>query len=239
MTEAADAVPAGDRPDDHFRLSELVAIELGETARTKPIDLARAREILRAIERRVLAGETTFRRLAAAVQIEVAIGEAESEADHADPSGQCDPLFRLRTSRWAMGKDDLAELAPARDPQLRIIAFDFDVAEFMGVQTVDEFPFDLSPRRSFIVAFGGSQGTRRNPLLVDRLTARILTLSDGTRTAGQIVSELTKETGNSIRESLDWIENLFVQGLISLHDRQGQDDPVPEGARQGIPHSVS
>jgi hypothetical protein len=73
----------------------------------------------------------------------------------------------------------------------------------------------MSPGPSHIVVFG--KATMREPLLVDRFTARILELSDGTRTGDEIVRQLDRQFGRS--EPLDhlaWIENLFLSGLVEL-----------------------
>src|SRR6266446_427497 len=57
------------------------------------------------------------------------------------------------------------------------------------------------------------------PLAVDRATARILTLSDGTRSASEIIGELNRERDLS-RDGIGfkWIEYLFAHGLMSLRD---------------------
>src|SRR6266700_1204190 len=89
-----------------------------------------------------------------------------------------------------MNEDSLPDLVTVRDPQLRIVEFDFDVAEFLGAETIEAFPAVATPRRSHIAAFGQSDGGRRDPLLIDELTARILCLSDGTRTTSEIAEKL-------------------------------------------------
>ena len=77
----------------------------------------------------------------------------------------------------------------------------------------------MAQRASHIVAFAASGQGERNPLLVDGLTARALELSDGTRTVGELATELDGEGGaDSHSDTLKWIENLFVLGLIRLHD---------------------
>jgi len=116
---------------------------------------------------------------------------------------------------------DLAGLVCTRDPRLRVLAFDFDVAELMSVRNADDLAAPPAARRSHIVAFGHSDGGRRDPLAVDGATARILELSDGTRTASEIVGELHRE-GNLLGDGngLKWIEYLFAHGLISLRDRR-------------------
>jgi hypothetical protein len=73
------------------------------------------------------------------------------------------------------------------------------------------------------VAFGRSGGLARDPLLVDEVTAQILRLSDGTRTASDIVRRLNGEAGASAADNLAWIEGLFVRGLISLTDERAAD----------------
>jgi hypothetical protein len=46
-------------------------------------------------------------------------------------------------------------------------------------------------------------------------------LSNGIRTAADIVKKLEHKAGVSIEAvNLEWIENLFVSGLISLHKRR-------------------
>ena len=89
----------------------------------------------------------------------------------------------------------------------------------MTATTAAEFPASPTPRRSYIIAFARSSGERRSPLLVDRVTARILELSDGTRTAAKIIRHLHQESGKSaMDDDLNWIENLFVNGFIHLRD---------------------
>ncbi len=217
-----------------FVLTELARLELGKAQRNgarcgpEPIDLAQARKVLAALERAVRADRTELAGLAAAVEVEIAVAEAEDAGEPPDEP-MCDPVFRLRTRRWAIDEGDLTVLVPVRDPHTRILAFEFDAAEFIGARTVGELPAAPSPRPSFIVAFRRLDGTPRDPLLVDGLTARILMLSDGTRTAAEIAAELNASAGILVVEShLDWIENLFVQGLISLQER-----PDPEAGSAG------
>jgi glycosyltransferase involved in cell wall biosynthesis len=213
-----------------FPLSQLAQIAIGETGQirgpsatvplTRTIDLARVREVLAAVERAIDNGQINLKPFASAVQIEIAIATAVSEAaaTGADPS---DPLFRLHMGRWAMEDGDLAGLVPERDRQLRILEFDHDVSKFLGVQTVAEFPTALTLGRSYVVAFGRSGGALRNPILVDGLTAQILELSNGTRTISEIVGELDQEMdGSAGVNNLKWIESLFVHGLISLRNKR-------------------
>jgi hypothetical protein len=53
-------------------------------------------------------------------------------------------------------------------------------------------------------------------LVVDGRTARILELSDGTRTAAEILGQLDDEHAGPRENELGWIEYLFLHGLISL-----------------------
>jgi hypothetical protein len=164
-------------------------------------------------------GATRLERLVPAIEIEIAIAAAENEAAASNPADACDLLFRLRMRRWAMAEGDLAGLVPVRDPRLRVLEFDYDVTDFMKVRTVADFPASATRRRSHIVAFAGSDGGRQNPLVVDGMTAQILKLSDGTRTALEIARELDRQGGRSTgANNLEWIEGLLVHGLISLRD---------------------
>jgi hypothetical protein len=158
----------------------------------------------------------------AAVRIELALAGAEDGPGEGHPTEIHDPLFRLKSRqprRWA--ESDFARLVPVRDSKLRIIEFDFDVSDFLGTQTMADFPADVSPVPSYMIAFRRLHGQRREPLVVDPITARILMLSNGIRTAADIVKKLEHKAGVSIEAvNLEWIENLFVSGLISLHKRR-------------------
>ena len=217
--------------DDRFSLTQLAAAAVADSARSGVVghaagpglvnDLARAREVLAAVEQRIGRGELGLKRFVPAIEIEIAIAAAEHEEAPSIPAGGCDPLFRLHMARWAMAADDLGELVPLCDPQLRVLEFDYDVSDFMRVRAVADLPTSPTPRRSYIVAFACSDGERRNPLVVDGVTAQILKLSDGTRTALEVIGDVEHRAGRAAeRVKLEWMENLFVHGLISLHDRR-------------------
>src|SRR5262249_48964041 len=210
--------------EGRFRLCQLAATVLGLRDRdTRTIrqarvpDLLWARELLAAIEVRIANGNQDLVGLLPAVQAEIAVAAAECDANEASADEQSDPLFRLRIERWAVTQGDLADLVCVRDPSVRTLAFDFDVVELMAVRSTDDLMTPPTLRRSHIVAFGCSGVGRRDPLVVDGATARILELSDGTRSASDIVAELNREghlTGDGI--GLKWVENLFACGLILL-----------------------
>jgi hypothetical protein len=118
-----------------------------------------------------------------------------------------------------MPEDGLAALAPVRDPRLRILKFDYDVTDFLRARTVAELPTMTRPGPSYIVAPPTTASRRREPRAVDGLTAHILMLSDGKRSAAEIAKELDRQSNSSVEpENLKWIEHLFVCGLISLCD---------------------
>jgi hypothetical protein len=164
---------------------------------------------------------------AAAAAIKVAIAAAEKEADKSGSAKDCDALFRLRMGRWAMADSDLAGLVPLRDRRLRVIEIDQDVSEITGARTVPELPASPTPGRSHVVVFGRSGDARRSPLFVNAVTARILELSDGTRTASDILRELDREPGLSTGRDLTWIERIFIEGLVSL-----QAEPAAQAGRR-------
>jgi hypothetical protein len=219
-----DAAPQlGNEP---FFLTRLAEGAIEATARSRglgkgsvpcpTIDLARAHDILAAIKRRIGKGELHLQPFVPAIEIEIAIAAAENEAVSVS-TADCDPLFRLQIQRWAMAADDLGELLVLRDPRTRMLEFDYDVSEFMQVHAAADVPVSPTPRRSHIVAFAGSSRDGRSPLVVDETTAQILNLSDGTRTAAEVVGAL--KPGISAEHNLQWVEALFVHGLISLHER--------------------
>jgi glycosyltransferase involved in cell wall biosynthesis len=216
--------------EHHFSLTQLAvsAIEQtdlpwGKNEIVLPkgaIDLVRARQILVILEHGIDSGRVSLQPFALAVRIEISIAEALNEAETKGEESD-HPLFRLHGERWAMGPGDLAGLVPIRDRQLRLLEFDHDIAGLLDVRTVAEFPRALTQGPSYIAVFGRLDGEWRSPLLIDGLTARILRLSDGTRTVSNIVEELEQPTNGSGKvDNFEWIESLFVRGLISLHERQ-------------------
>ena len=212
-----------------FPLTYLAAIELAEisnrpehaqlTCAEQTADLIWARQVLDAIESCTTGVDTSLKRLTQAVQIEIAIATTEDEADKTPVPEGFDPLFRLRLNRWAMREDTLPDLVAVTHPQLHIVEFDFDVSAFLGAQTIAALPAVATPCRSHIAAFGRSNGERRDPLFIDEVTARILRLSDGTRTTSEIVEELGQEIETLATDGgLGWIRHLFILDLLSLRD---------------------
>jgi glycosyltransferase involved in cell wall biosynthesis len=214
-----------DEGTTRFPLTRLVVAAMAETAddvatiASKPnrtIDVAMARQLLATVERRTAEGHTGLESMASVVKIEIAIAEAEDEADGAVPAKSSDPLFRLRCGRWAMDEQDLVRSVPVRDPQLRVLAFDYDISAFLVARSAAELPVRLKKNPSYLVAFGRKADDRREPLLIDRATAQILELCDGTRTVAQVASRLGQD--EAIDDNLRWIEELFRCGLICLEE---------------------
>ncbi len=254
VPQPSDAVAAPEEAGSSFRLCQLAAGVIERRDRDagttrEPVapaeipDLPWARRLLAAIEQRIADGHQHLAGLVPAVQAEIAVATAECDADATDIGEPSDPLFRLRIGRWGMTTDDLADLICVRDPCLRALAFDFDVTALTAVRTVDDLATPPPSRRSYIVAFGrsaGRDGARRDPLIIDAAAARILDLSDGTRSALQIVTELNQEgllLGGGVGPKR--IESLFVHGLILLRDKRlnvvGDDRPaVVERGRTSI-----
>jgi glycosyltransferase involved in cell wall biosynthesis len=185
-----------------------------------PIDLPKARLVLKAAEGGIAGGDTSLRAVAAAIRLEIAIAEAEDGDLDADVETR-DPLFRLRMRRWALAEDDLATLVPVRDPRLRV--FTIDVTDLAGDRAAHR------PRLRHVVAFAPT-GERREPLFVSDVAARILELSDGTRTAEEIVAEIERhDAPPGARQTLTTIEKLFVSGLLWLDERRL--DQIRSGGR--------
>jgi glycosyltransferase involved in cell wall biosynthesis len=232
--EPSGAVAAQEEAASRFRLCRLAAGVIERSDRDcgtprQPVaaavpNLAWARELLAAIEQRMAEGNLNLAGVLPAVQAEIAVVAAESDADATDAGEPGDPLFRLRIGRWGMANEDLAGLICLRDPRLRVLEFDFDVTQLTMVRTADDLALPPPPRRSYIVAFGrseGPDGARRDPLIIDAASARILQLSDGARGAAEIVVELKREghlPGDAAR--FKRIEDLFAHGLILLRDKR-------------------
>jgi glycosyltransferase involved in cell wall biosynthesis len=181
-------------------------------------DLAWARRVLESVERSFSAGDTSCQPLALAIRTEIAVAVAEEEADQAPSSESIDPLFRLQLKQGALRNGDLASLIPVTNAELRIVEFDYDVSEFLGVASASDFPTTVTPRNSYIVVFGRSPNGRRDPLLIDARTAEILRLCNGTRTVSGICDAIGPKGEALTAQTVAWIENLFVLGLVSLHD---------------------
>jgi hypothetical protein len=114
-----------------------------------------------------------------------------------------------------MGELDFGTLAPVSDPQFRILRFDHDVSDFRGVTTIADLPPTAALRSSYVVVF--HQEVNRNPLVVDRMTARFLELVDGRKTVAEIIGQLDKDESISTSGNwAQWVESLFVWGLIGL-----------------------
>jgi glycosyltransferase involved in cell wall biosynthesis len=205
-----------------FPLTGLVAAQMADAGldlhSRPPGELAWARRVLESVEQSRSAGNTSCQTLALAIRTEIAVAIAEKDADKASSTEPVDPLFRLRLKRGALQDGDLASLIPAANAELRIVEFDYDVSEFLGVQSAADFPATVAPRTSHIAVFGRSPHGRRDPLLIDALTAEILRLCDGTRTVLEISEAMRPKAEALTAQTVAWIENLFVLGLVSLRD---------------------
>jgi glycosyltransferase involved in cell wall biosynthesis len=223
--------PAPDNADEpgageaSFPLTRIAAAALAKMGGNVPADLDlaapdgvaldAAQRLLVAIRRAMADGKARLQSLAQAVEIEIAIAIAQSESSEPPDALGCDPLFRLNIRRWAMGENDLSDFVSARDPQLRVLHFDYDVSLFRGARTIADFPAVARPCPSHMIVF--CQDAQREPLLVDASTARFLEFSDGTRTVSEILRQLQLERGGSgDGDELAWVENLFRLGLIWL-----------------------
>lgn len=180
------------------------------------IDLTRAREVLAAVERGALDSRPGLTSLASALRVEIAVAAAKAAASCASEEAESDRLFALQTKRWAVDDNDFAGLLPVRDQKLQVLIFDHDISMFRDARK-EEGLTAMPPRNpSYLVVFAGEQPAR-DPILVDHTTARILELSDGTRTASEILEQLKCEDELlEVDDNLDWIEALFVDGLVRL-----------------------
>jgi glycosyltransferase involved in cell wall biosynthesis len=200
-------------------LEETHAIRVEDRMKASPnasMDLPLARNVLAAVTQAIAAGNSSLRPAAAAIRLEIAIAEAESD-DEASPASEFDPLFRLRMKRWAMLDNDLPRLRPVRDPRLRMTAFD-DPERQVG-QAKRAKP--AVPDQRHVVAFARMNGTRRDAFLVGEGTARVLQLSDGTRTALEIAADIAARNPDEVAgRGLRHIEELFVAGLLWLQEER-------------------
>src|SRR5262249_23205894 len=109
MAPQSEDGAAGDSGEDRFPLTRLAEAAIDRAAdggrsaaaATNPaIDLARAREVLSMLQRRIAKAETRLDPFVPGVEIEIAIAVAENEAAPLNPAETRDPLFRLYIRRW-------------------------------------------------------------------------------------------------------------------------------------------
>ena len=86
-----------------------------------------------------------------------------------------------------------------------------------GVQTVAELPETAAPRRSHIIVF--NRKLRRDPLIVDDMTARFLEEIDGRKTVADILNTIDRD-GALSHDVVSWIENLLLTGIIGLVEKR-------------------
>ena len=208
-----------DAPLDRFHFSQIAANAIAKDRRIDSVEAARA--VLAAVQQRTGTANPDFERLLPAMEIEVALAAGESEAD-ASVSEGIDPIFRLYPREWAMDTGELGFLRPVRDPNMRIVAIGCDASRYVHARTLADLPPTRKGGRSHIVVFGASHCERRTPLVVDERTASLLQLSDGSRSAAEIVAEVWPEDGLA-EDKLAWIESLFLYGVISLLQAPGGD----------------
>jgi glycosyltransferase involved in cell wall biosynthesis len=216
---------------DRFPLTRIAAEELAritrqthtaiaDAPRKKVLDLDAAKSLLEEIKRGAGAQSIGRNSLVAAVEAEIAIACAENDEPE-DHNAAFDPLFRLRSSRWAVS-DLNSSLGPFRACQFRILQFEYDVSEFRGASALADLPAKADPRPSYVVVF--PRDADRDPLIVDAMTSRFLELIDGRKTVAEILGQFKQHhEGATSGKWRPWIEDLFVLGLIGL--RYGDFDP--------------
>ncbi len=179
------------------------------------IDLTRTRELLSEIDKSIQNGKLYPPSLAQGLAAELAIAEAEY-AD-AEPSGALgdDPLFRLKPAGWAVAELDFEVLVPIVFQSFRVLHFPYDLFDLRGARTVAELPETAAPRRSQIIVF--NRKLRRDPLIVDDMTARFLEEIDGRKTVADILNTIDDGLSHDIGP---WIESLLIMGIIGFVEKR-------------------
>ena len=222
---ASTAMAAGtEEAEDRFRLTQIACLALGDTSQgpclgaeqVSKSGLEYPKQVLAKLQAAIGLGSTKFQPFAQAVETEIAIAQAEAD-DESLFDTSIDPIFRMDIAEWALDIRALGGLVPVRECRSSILRFEHDISELLRIQTIADFPERLGLGPSHVLVCRGN--TSRGPQLIDRFTARILELSDGTRTCDEIAAQLDREFGR--REPLNhlaWMENLFLSGLIGLTD---------------------
>jgi Glycosyl transferases group 1 len=181
------------------------------------LDLGGAQRLLVEIKRAV--GDERIKQvsLVQAVEAEIAIESAENDESWLRDNACPDPLFRLHSSRWAIGQLDFGALVPVRDCPFRIVRFEYDVSEFRGATAIAELPREAGSHPSHVVVFHREEN--REPLIVDAMTARFLELVDGRKTVAEIIAQLDQcDDVSTLCKWARWVEHLFLLGVIGLRD---------------------
>jgi glycosyltransferase involved in cell wall biosynthesis len=199
-------------PDPRFPVAQMVAESLKLHGAGAAFDLPQARAALAAVERALNAGELSLRGVPAAIRFEIALAEAELPDPDAAEDG--DPLFRLRIRRWALAEGELGALVPTRDPHLRLLKFDASALEEQRANAGRSAARKRRERN--IITFTQRNGETRERLLVSDESARILELSDGTRTVREIAARIEAENPQGREPVLQLIEEMFATGLLWL-----------------------
>ena len=115
----------------------------------------------------------------------------------------------------------MAELVPMPAPRLQLVQFRHDALQPLGARAAEGLPPIPERGTGYVAAFSPAAEPARNPLIIDDMSARIIGLCDGTRTALQIVKELDPEADVATTDKyLKWIEALFVHALIGLRESE-------------------
>lgn len=239
--DAPESLDVGDEGEQAFPFARLASSTLAAAGSAANIeaggsccDLNRARQVLAELDRGLLRDCPKSLSLASALRAEIAIALARSEGAKSETNGAaaCRPV--PAAARWGWEDGDIAHLFPLRKASVRILSFDYDISEFQHADSLEDLPDAPNRRPSYVVVFGG-EASPSDPLLVDRDTARILELSDGTRTTRQIIDRLKREAPpRETGEDFASIETLFVNGLIGFTDSaatQRDVKPRPRGYR--------
>jgi len=184
------------------------------------MDPTEKHELLTAAESAIAAGDEGLRPAAAAIRMEIAIAEAELPISGQGSAAGRDLFFRLRASRWGMVDGELAWLYPRRDPNLRIVSV--DVAELQSKGRRARKP-DF---RNFAV-FARTDGEQsRERLMLSEVAVSALRLCEGARSVQEIAGLLAAENATlDPAEALRLVEELFVAGLLWLHDESSASTP--------------
>jgi glycosyltransferase involved in cell wall biosynthesis len=203
---------------DPFALTRLCAGVLGHSGRSGAINLSRARAILASIKGKVAKGQRTLRRLLPPIEIEIAVQAVSHSKALRGGESAASRVRQLNIRRWALGQNDFAKLRPVRGRGLALVSFDFDVRDYMAAKKTSDFPHAPSPRPTSILV-RRCVNRRCDLHVIDNRTARILQLSEGKLTSGQIAAKVVEgNSSSSIDKCLNWMENLLRHGLIDLQE---------------------
>lgn len=149
-----------------------------------------------------------------AIELDYAVRSvrADSTALETAASDDADPLFRAG-GYWALDDGDLLDLYPVREPQVRLLEFDVDIAPFISARQPADLPAIPKPGASHLMVF--PIGEDSNAVLqLDHEMALFLQQCDGKKPARRIAANLGISATADLGTLAGRLMSLLTEGVL-------------------------